>query len=79
MDERVLGPNMKKLLARVVARKSIPPGGGMADAINIITTPGALLEVTRVSLDWTDQAIQAVRSAPDNPYGNDDILSELGS
>ena len=83
MSERILGPNMKTLLTRVVARNAIPPGGGMADAIDSIITPGKLSKISKKSLDWIDQAIQAIRSAPDNTYGDDEetvagaILAQL--
>ena len=82
-NERIFGPNMKKLLARVVARAAIPPGGGFADGVRLITTPGALVKLTNTSIDWIDDAILAIRSAPDNPYGDDEeiiaaaILSNL--
>ena len=71
-NQRILGANMKKLLARVVARNAIPPGGGMADAIDSIITPGKLSKISKKSLDWIDEQIQAIRSAPDNTYGNDE-------
>lgn len=70
-NKRILGPNMKKLLARVVAREAIPPGGGFADGVKFITS-GKMGEVTRKSLDWIDEQIQAILSAPDNTYGDDE-------
>lgn len=71
-DERKLGPNMKRLLAAFAARISVPPGGGMADAIAVLTTPGRLQEVTREALKQADIAVAAMRAAPDNPYGDDE-------
>ncbi|MCK5613475.1 hypothetical protein KAR91_67015 [Candidatus Pacearchaeota archaeon] len=70
-NERVLGPNMRKLLARVVAREAIQPGGGIADGIKFITS-GEMGKVSRESLDWIDKQIQDILSAPDNIYGNDE-------
>ena len=72
MTDRKLGPNMKRFLAYAVARKSIPPGGGMQAVINVLVTPGKLADVTREALKFCDDAIAAMRSAPDNPYGNDE-------
>jgi hypothetical protein len=65
---------MKRLLARVIARKAIPSGGGFADGIKLFTTPGELGKVSRESLEWIDDAIYAIRSAPDNTYGDDEEI-----
>lgn len=70
--DRKLGPNMKRFIAHKVAREAIPPGGGMADGISVFTTPGRLAQLSRDALAWCDAAIQAMRSAPDNPYGDDE-------
>ena len=70
-NERILGENMKKLLARVVARKSIPPGGGFVDGVNFLKS-GKIGTVSRESLKWIDEQIHAIRSTPDNTYGDDE-------
>ena len=76
-SERILKPNMRKLLARVVARKAIPAKGGLVDGINLFMMSGKLAKVTQESLDWIDSAVQSIRSAPDNPYGEDEeIIAE---
>lgn len=75
-----LGPNQKRLLAYFAARVAIPPGAGMAEGIKAIQNIG---EVTRTANALMAQAIAAIKTAPDNPYGNDDedvaaaILSTL--
>lgn len=75
---------MRKLLARVVARKAIPPKGGLMDGINFLMASGKVAEVTQESLDWIDQQINDIRIAPDNIYGDDEesiaesILSNIG-
>jgi hypothetical protein len=80
MSERKLGPNAKKLLTHFAARIAIPPGGGLAAGIEAMSRLG---DVTREALAQMDQAIAAVRAAPDNPYGADEetiagaILGEL--
>jgi hypothetical protein len=71
-DERKLGPNMRRLLARVVARRAIPSGGGLADGINFIKDQNRFKQVHRESLAWIDEAINVIRSAPDNCYGDDE-------
>jgi len=70
-DKRILGPNMKKFLARVMARKAIPPGGGFADGIDFIKS-GKMGQVARESLDWIDEQIRDIQAAPDNTYGDDE-------
>jgi hypothetical protein len=80
---RKLGPNIKRLMAFKVARDAIPNGGGFAAGMTLFTEPGRLAELSRAALEWVDQAIAAMRSAPDNPYGDDEetiagvILAEL--
>lgn len=84
MNGRKLGKNMKRLLAVRVSREAIPPGGGFAAGLDFLMNPERMKEVTRQSLEWCDQAIAAVRAAPDNPYGDDEetiagvILAQLG-
>lgn len=59
---------MKKLLARVMARKAIPLGGGLIDGIKFITS-GEMGKAASESLDWIDEQIQDIRSAPDKYLG----------
>lgn len=83
MGERTLGPNMKRFLAVKVSRDAIPDGGGFADGIEFLLNPGRMADVSRKALEWCDQCIAAVKSAPDNPYGDDEeviagvILAQL--
>jgi hypothetical protein len=82
-NERKLSTNVKRLMARFAAREAIPRGGGMADAIQSIITPGRMAELSRNALAKVDLAIAAMRAAPDNPYGDDEetiagaILAEI--
>lgn len=77
---RNLGLNAKRLLVHFVARIAIPPGAGFTAGLEALKEPG---ELTRKALAQMDIAIQAVRVAPDNPYGTDEevvagvILAEL--
>ena len=72
MSERILGPNMKRLLAFKVSRDAIPNGGGVASGIAFLLNPEKMAETSRKALEWCDQAIAAVRATPDNPYGNNE-------
>jgi len=83
-SERKLGKNMKRLLAIKVSRDAIPNGGGFASGLEFLMNPERIKEVSLKSLEWCDQAIAAVKSAPDNPYGDDEeviagaILEKMG-
>lgn len=84
MSERRLGRNLKRLLAIKVSRDAIPNGGGFADGLDFLMNPQRIKEVSLKALEWCDQAIAAVKSAPDNPYGDDEeviagvILDRMG-
>lgn len=71
-DERKLGPNMKRLLFAFMARLAVPPGGGFAGAVDVFLNPEKMKENMREALKQADLAIAAMRSAPDNPYGDDE-------
>ena len=71
MADRKIGPNLKKLMIRKMARDAVPPGTGnpMGATIEAMKDPTSLM---RRALAWCDEAVLAVRSAPDNPYGDDE-------
>lgn len=71
-NNKPMGANVKRLLAIFVARIAIPDGGGLADGIALFTTPGRLSEVNRKAMGQVEQALAAMKAAPDNPYGDDD-------
>ena len=75
---RKLGPNMQRLLALFTSRVAVPNGGGFADAIAVLTNPERFREVNRKGLELADQAVAAMRAAPDNPYGNDEEAIAAG-
>lgn len=64
-----LGPNMKKLIAHKMSIDAIPSGGGVADALKFLTTPGSLGDGWKKAKDWVDAALTAIRSAEGlNPW-----------
>lgn len=78
MTERKLGPNMKKLISMRMASLAIPPGGGLADGINAIMTPGKLGEHFKQAMEWAFLSVDQVKAAYDNPYGdNDEAIAEV--
>lgn len=70
--ERKLGPNAKKLLTMFIARESVPPGGGLADGLKFFTDSEHRKRVIETAMTNLDLSIAAIRSAPDNPYGDDE-------
>lgn len=68
----LLGPNVKALMIRWASKLMVPDGGGINDALGHLTNPALLKEKMREALDKTMTAIDAVKAAPDNPFGNDD-------
>lgn len=70
--ERVPGPNATRLIAMRMAALAVPVGGGVADAVRAITTPGRLQAYARQATEELANAIAAIKAAPDNPWGNDD-------
>lgn len=73
------GPNVTKLITRFIAREAVPPGGGLASALEFISNPEQRKQVLNSAEAKAIQAIQLIKSAPDNPFGDDDerIASEL--
>jgi hypothetical protein len=66
------GHNVKKLICHKMALLMIPSGAGFLEGLQALTTPGNVGKLAREATAWVEQAIAVVKSAPDNPYGNDD-------
>lgn len=71
-DINALGPNMKSLLFRKVALDAIPPGGGFDSGVEAIMNTGKLARLHREAFVWVKEVVEVVKSAPDNPYGDDE-------
>jgi hypothetical protein len=72
-----MGANVKRLLAIHSSNVSIKRyGGGIAGSVEGIKN---MASVAREAMGEIEQMIQAVKSAPDNPYGDDDevIVGEI--
>ena len=68
-----LGPNVKKLIAAKMAADAIPKGCGLQSGLEYLMAPG-LPQRAQAAAEWVRDAIQAVKSAPDNPFGDDDEM-----
>lgn len=73
------GPNVTILITQFIAREAVPPGGGLASALEFLSNPKRRKQVLESAEVKAIQAIQLIKSAPDNPFGDDDerIASEL--
>jgi hypothetical protein len=75
MNDQQTGPNVKRLIVRRMALLLIPVGSGkdsVTFGIEALTNPGRLSATVSEASAWVRRAIAAVKTAPDNPYGNDD-------
>jgi hypothetical protein len=68
------GPNVKRLITHKMSLIMVPAGSkdGLAAALNSLTRPGGIGDAAKEATAWVEQAIAAVKAAPDNPYGDDD-------
>lgn len=65
-----MGPNFKKLVCHKMSVDAIPPNGGLMDGIRFLQ--GDIAGAAREAQAWVRKAIDAVKAAPNNPYGDDD-------
>lgn len=65
------GPLMTKLIVQFVARVAIPEGGTLADGLKFIQDAEYRKGVLEKAESKAVEAVSLVRTAPDNPYGDD--------
>ena len=69
----MIGPNVKKLMARKVAKEAIPSGGNFVDGVTFLMDKERVVRTMKESLLWVLEAIQTVRNACEpNPYKDAD-------
>jgi hypothetical protein len=73
------GKNVTRLILQFVPREAIPPGGGLADALLFFQDAEHRKQVLDNAEALAMRAIELIKSAPDNPYGDDDetIAAEI--
>ena len=64
--------NVQRLAIRRMSVLGIPPGGGHAAALSLLTDAPRMAAVYREAHEWTAEAIRVFKTAPDNPFGDDD-------
>lgn len=72
MDTKKMGPKMKRLVIEYASVLAVPPGGGLAAAMRIMTDPQLLQDNLRKACVWAADRIAEIKAAPDNTLGNDD-------
>ena len=61
-----------RLILRVIARMTIPKGGGIADGIRFIQDEEHRKKIVLEAERFAMAAIEAIKKAPDNTFGTDD-------
>lgn len=72
MSNRKLTPKVKELLAHFIALEAVPIGGNLSDGLDFLTNPERRQQGLERAIVNVEAALVAVKSAPDNPYGDDD-------
>lgn len=72
---RPQGPNVNKLIVRIMARDAIPKNGGLMDGIRFLTDKDRLMATARSATIEAFDYIDAVKSARGNPWGDDEAIA----
>lgn len=74
MTEQI-GPNVRRLIARKMSLLAIPAGSGkdsLARGVEMFTDRDKFMTIATEANAWVQAAIDVMKTAPDNPYGDDD-------
>jgi hypothetical protein len=75
MTDRQIGPNVRRLIIRKMSLLVIPAGSGkdsLALGAEIFTDRNKFQSVALEASAFVQAAIDVMKTAPDNPYGDDD-------
>ena len=67
-----VGQNVKRLISMLMAKEAIPDGGGFKDGIDFLLNPERVKASVIKAQQDAMQFIELIKSAKDNPYGDDD-------
>ena len=67
-----VGKNVKRLISMLMAKEAIPDGGGFKDGIDFLLNPERVKASVIKAQQDAMQFIELIKSAKDNPYGDDD-------
>lgn len=68
------GTNVTKLITQFIAHEAIPAGGGIASAVEFFQNAERRKQVLTAAETKAIRVIELIKTAPDNPFGNDDEL-----
>lgn len=63
-----VGPNVRKLICERMTALMISNN----DSMDLLSRAEQLSSIAKSATDWVEYALQMVKSAPDNPYQDDD-------
>lgn len=72
MTTRKQGPYTKKLIITKMSQLAIPKDGSFNDGLAFLSDPEKIISTCKAATEWAFFAIDLVKTAPDNPYGDDD-------
>ena len=75
MSTQQIGPNVRRLIAWKMALLAIPVGSGkdsFSRGLDVITNRGKFSSIASEASAWARAAIATMKTAPDNPYGDND-------
>ena len=67
-----VGKNVKRLISMLMAKEAIPDGGGFKDGVDFLLSPERVKASFIKAQQDAMQFIELIKSAKDNPYGDDD-------
>jgi hypothetical protein len=69
MAAEMIGPNVRRLIARRMSIDAIPSGGGFVAGLEFLSNKQSITDAAIRAKDWVKVAIRAVREAGDpNPW-----------
>lgn len=72
----ILGSNQKQLIAHKMSLILMPVGtASIANGIKALSDPNRLVSAAREAQAWVAQAISVVKTAPDNPFKDDEAIA----
>lgn len=71
-----LTPYVAKLVFRKFSLIAVPKGEGLQAALSVLSDSEKYKATMREAVQWVEDALKAVRSAPDNPYESDEEIAK---
>ena len=69
------GPNVKRLIAHKMSLLAIPPGGGLKDGIEFLSSKEKIVQAAKGATAWVEDSIAVIKTAPDNPFKTDEEIA----